>query len=195
MAQTTISAASLLILLIRLLFAGGATAAVESPIGVPNCVRWCGGVEVLYPFGIGTDARCYLPGFNLTCDSTTGRLMLDADGTLQVLSIDNVEDPFLQAQHNGDVKIDTSGNGIMSSGLRRDGPYRLWNSELILTGCNVQATVKSGNTTVASCTSLCEQDDVAPYDESSVTVQCSSGSKGCCRANIVTPGNTPGNRR
>ncbi|KAM0846973.1 hypothetical protein ACQ4PT_055322 [Festuca glaucescens] len=180
--------ALLMIILMPLLPAGGAEAAGDRaspapviPIGMPSCVRSCGGVDVPYPFGTGTDARCYLPGFNLTCDNSTGRLLLDVDGTLQVLNI-AAHIGFLKAQHIGAVKI-----GV--SGLRRDGPYTLWRSELILIGCNVQATVKSGNVTVAGCTSLCE--DAAADDDENGSVtddRCYGSSTGCCRANIVTPG-------
>jgi hypothetical protein len=91
-----------MIILMPLLPAGGAEAAGDRaspapaiPIGMPSCVRSCGGVDVPYPFGTGTDARCYLPGFNLTCDNSTGRLLLDVDGTLQVLDIGDVSDDML----------------------------------------------------------------------------------------------------
>jgi hypothetical protein len=97
-------------------------------------------------------------------------------------------------QHSGDVKIGGNGYGTLSSGLRRDGPYTLWNSELILTGCNVQATVKSGSVTVAGCTSLCEDAAAPPTadddENGSVTDRCSGSSTGCCRANIVDDGSS-----
>jgi len=166
---------------------------------MPNCVTSCGDVEVPYPFGIGTDASCYMPGFNLTCNNTDSRprLLLDADGTLQVLAI-YVDTPLLFAHRNGDVKVefggDGNGNGTFSHGLRRDGPYMLYSeSELILTGCNVQATVKSGNVTVASCTSLCrisDNDDKGPPtaddERNGPERYCSGGSTGCCRADVFT---------
>ncbi|XP_037450629.1 wall-associated receptor kinase 5-like [Triticum dicoccoides] len=204
MAQITISAvaiaATALILVPVFTFTRGSVAAAgdpsPAPIGMPKCVRSCGGVEVPYPFGIGSDASCYLPGFNLTCDNTTGsgpRLLLDTEGTLQILWNPGVG-LVMQAQRNGDVKIDGNGNGMFSRGLRRDGPYSLStvktvHSELILTGCNMQATVKSGNVIVASCTSVCgdkaDRDPYAADDESSVGLPCSGGT-GCCRAGIVT---------
>jgi hypothetical protein len=91
-----------MIILMPLLPAGGAAAAGDRasptpaiPIGMPSCVRSCGGVDVPYPFGIGTDARCYLPGFNLTCDISAGRLLLDIDDTLQVLDIGDIDVPLL----------------------------------------------------------------------------------------------------
>ncbi|XP_044414583.1 wall-associated receptor kinase 5-like [Triticum aestivum] len=195
MAQITISAAAAQLLpLLLMLFSVGASAAEDDPrpmIGMPNCVTSCGGVDVPYPFGLGPDPSCYLPGFNLTCDTAAGdaqaRLLLDVEGTLQVLSISN---SILRAQRNGDVKIDLDADGYGSStfstGLRQDGPYMLYRNELFLTGCNVQATVRRGNVAVASCTSLCEHYD-HPADSlvGGVVLYC-KGSTGCCRADIVT---------
>ncbi|KAF7082902.1 hypothetical protein CFC21_086736 [Triticum aestivum] len=176
---------------------GRAAAAASDPIGMLNCVTSCGGVKVPYPFGIGPDASCYLPGFSLICNTTGSKpwLLLDADGIIQVLRIsDNAEIPLLDVQRNGDVKISVdahgNGNSTFSRGLRRHGPYTLasYQNELILTGCNVQATVKNGNVTLASFTSLCKE-DLAPQaaeDESSLTKRCSGGT-GCCHTDIVTP--------
>ncbi|XBH60221.1 hypothetical protein VPH35_114848 [Triticum aestivum] len=210
MAQIIISAAIVapiaaaeLVLLLMLLSAGASAAAAGDPgpatIGMPNCVTSCGGVDVPYPFGLGPDPSCYLPGFNLTCDTTGGdaRLLLDGDATLQVMSI---EFSSLMAQHNGDIKIDFdadgNGKGTFSTGLwdDEDGPYTLssWN-ELILTGCNVQATVKSGNVTLASCTSLCQGLRPAARMTPDAVVECSGGT-GCCRADIVMDPFAPGDQ-
>ncbi|KAE8787159.1 wall-associated receptor kinase 2-like [Hordeum vulgare] len=133
MAQSTFSAvaiASLLLMLASLLSAGGgggAAADPSPPIGMPNCVTSCGDVEVPYPFGLGADTSCYLPGFNLTCDNTAGsrpRLLLDPDGTLQVVEIDVF--PLFHAQHNGAIKLeidaDGNGNGMFSRCLTIDAP-------------------------------------------------------------------------
>ncbi|KAM0840341.1 hypothetical protein ACQ4PT_059728 [Festuca glaucescens] len=72
-----------------------------APIGMPNCVTECGGAEVPYPFGIGPDARCYLPGFNLTCDDTSypglSILLLDSDGPLIVA---DVYDSLVEKRHH-----------------------------------------------------------------------------------------------
>jgi hypothetical protein len=57
------------------------------PVGLyGNCTTICGDVIVPYPFGL--TAGCYLPGFNLTCNTsqTPPRLFL-GDGTLQVVDI------------------------------------------------------------------------------------------------------------
>ncbi|KAM0856646.1 hypothetical protein ACQ4PT_048981 [Festuca glaucescens] len=125
---------------------------------MPDCIKFCGDVEVPYPFGIGPNASCYLPGFNLTCDDTSrsgeARLLPDAEGTLQVHHIDE-KHLYLKAQHKGDATV-SNVNGV----------------------------------TVASCTSLCgrsSDDDDHDDDSSNLTVQCSGGSTGCCRGDILTP--------
>ncbi|KAM0856647.1 hypothetical protein ACQ4PT_048982 [Festuca glaucescens] len=165
---------------------------------MPDCVESCGDMLVPYPFGIGPDASCYLPGFNLTCDDTSrsgeARLLPDAEGTLQVHYISG-EHFYLEAQHKGDVKIDGNGSGRFGScngRYRLSGSSEYFNNELILTGCNVHATVTNSNgVTVASCTSLCgrssDDDDHHDDNSSDLTVQCSGGSTGCCRGDIVTP--------
>uniref|UniRef100_A0ACD5V6Y5 Uncharacterized protein n=1 Tax=Avena sativa TaxID=4498 RepID=A0ACD5V6Y5_AVESA len=188
-----------------LLSAGGGAAGDPVPIGMPNCPTSCGGVEVPYPFGIGPDASCYLPGFNLTCDDTSSsgesRLLLDAAGTLQLLDIPDVEIHFLYAQHSGDIKIGVDAHGSGNGTFLGHGPYTLDSgNELTLTGCNVQATVKDGNITVASCTSLCQyrvnynynynnedNDEEEETQIGSVVSPCSGSSTGCCRADIVVP--------
>ena len=56
-------------------------------IGLPNCDTICGGVRVPYPFDI--NPGCYLPGFNLICNTSYDppRLLIDNNGTLQVIDI------------------------------------------------------------------------------------------------------------
>ncbi|CAN6362533.1 unnamed protein product [Urochloa humidicola] len=65
------------------------TDALQPPeqIGLPNCSTTCGDVPVPYPFGIRPG--CYKPGFNLTCDMShhPPRLVLDSNGTLEVVAI------------------------------------------------------------------------------------------------------------
>jgi hypothetical protein len=72
------------------LSAAAATAPPPARIGLPGCNTTCGDVSVPYPFGFGP-SRCYWPGFNLTCDTSRShqppRLLLDADGNLQVAEI------------------------------------------------------------------------------------------------------------
>jgi hypothetical protein len=62
----------------------------QVPTGLLGCNTTCGDVRVPYPFGFGHPG-CYLPGFNLTCDThhSPPRLLLDGNGnhTVQVVHI------------------------------------------------------------------------------------------------------------
>ncbi|XP_037450556.1 wall-associated receptor kinase 3-like [Triticum dicoccoides] len=76
---------------------------------------------------------------------------------------------------------------MFSGRLRHDVPYmfpRFGQSELIVTGCNVHATVKRGNITVASCTTLCDSLVPAAPIADDGTVRCSGGT-GCCHGDVV----------
>ncbi|XP_044414649.1 wall-associated receptor kinase 3-like [Triticum aestivum] len=139
---------------------------------MPNCVTSCDNVDVPYPFGIGPNASCYLPGFNLAGDTSGGRargsspLLPDAD---KVLWTPDVGYPFLQPHRNGELYIDVdsdgNGNGTFSSGLRHAGaPYTL---------ASCQMTVKSSHVIVASstCTSLCDCVDTEEDHQSPPTEQ------------------------
>lgn len=107
---------------VMVLMAFSAAMAVDVPPPPQNCTRTCGNVSVPYPFGVGP-AACSWPGFNLTCDMSGAegvpRLLL-GDGTLQVTEI-SIDNTSLRVLHNGDIKVDASGNGMFSGGLSDDG--------------------------------------------------------------------------
>ncbi|XP_024314588.1 wall-associated receptor kinase 5 [Brachypodium distachyon] len=147
---------------------------------MPNCDITCGDKKVPYPFGMGP-SRCYWPGFKLTCDhrtagkkSKTPRLLL-GNGTLQIEEL-YLTYPFLRVTR-------TASHGGSLDGM----PYKLWSgkNQLTLTGCNVRATLKNGNITMASCSSVCEtyETTTAPYMLTRDSLPCSGTH--CCQADIV----------
>uniref|UniRef100_A0ACD5Y2U3 Uncharacterized protein n=1 Tax=Avena sativa TaxID=4498 RepID=A0ACD5Y2U3_AVESA len=176
--------------LLPLLLPAAATAAAPRTIGQPNCKTNCGGVDVPYPFGLGP-AGCYLRGFNLTCDEDgrPPRLLL-GDSTLRVVEISTRHSTVL-VMRAGTVSIDAaSGSGTFGGGLRADGPYTLsTGNELVLTGCNVQATLQERNSSISisRCSSLCPDGmDVKAEMEDDADVgsdgrKYCDGGVGCCQ--------------
>ena len=52
-----------------------------------SCQRWCGDVEIIYPFGIG--AGCAMKGFELECNKTSADAGTNVTflGTMPLLNI------------------------------------------------------------------------------------------------------------
>lgn len=175
-----LAAAALLLMLLPL------SAAPAPVIGMPGCETRCGDKIVPYPFGMGP-SYCYLPGFNLTCDwlSDPPRLLL-GDGTFQVAEdIGYPSDATLAVVHAGNIQTDGNGRGRLGGGLGDGGPYALplAGNQLVLVGCNVRATLRSGNLTMSSCSSFCH-DGRTSYMKSGKSSMLCSG-MGCCQAPIV----------
>ncbi|CAM0952910.1 unnamed protein product [Alopecurus aequalis] len=179
--------------LLPLLFWSSAAARINRP----SCKTSCGGVDVPYPFGIGpAGAGCFLPGFNLTCDEASlhggrPRLLL-GDGTLRVVDI-SMQQSTVLVMRAGPIRIDAANDrGTFGGGLQSDGPYTLsTGNELVVTGCNVQATLHERNRSlsVSRCSSMCPvgMDIKAEMDEND-GVESSSLSKYCV-AGRLSPGN------
>ncbi|KAM0925404.1 hypothetical protein ACQ4PT_004210 [Festuca glaucescens] len=124
---------------------------------MPGCNTTCGNVTVPYPLG---PPRCYLPGFNLTCDGSlnllTGRH--DRGGRMHVLENSTVR---VMRKSQGTVNLTSSGRRFRWR-LREGGPYSLAAAnEFIVTGCNMDATLvdrRSGGN-ASSCASYCIGDN------------------------------------
>lgn len=191
MAFSTAAVQLLLMMATMLVLAGAAAAVPSPPIGMPNCETRCGNVEVPYPLGLGSNASCYLPGFNLTCDHTMEppRLLIDAS-----LRVERIGDTFVSVVHTvGANKASVLGGALDL----HDGPYFLpRGNELVVMGCNVQATLlrNPGNITVSSCLSFCRDGDIllqtgSPFGDPNDDVSCSAASPseiGCCHAPAIT---------
>ncbi|CAL4889221.1 unnamed protein product [Urochloa decumbens] len=198
-------AALLLQLIIISAAAAGAAAAATPPaaIGLPNCNTTCGNVRVPYPFGF--EPGCYLPGFNLTCDTThhPPRLLL-GDGSLRVvnISLGRNNNTVRVVRAGAIINATSSSNNVISSGFSfAGGSYALATSnELVVSGCNVVATLVDGvgagagvadnnlsDTVISGCASLC-----SGWDNSAVglaaakdkTCKYCSGIIGCCQAPV-----------
>ncbi|XP_044343505.1 uncharacterized protein [Triticum aestivum] len=188
MAQITtilgvVMAATAVVMLTPPLLAGAEVSPVEAQ-GMPNCDIACGNMSVPYPFGMGP-ARCYWPGFQLTCNRTSDppRLLL-GDGTLQVQELSLVP-TFVAVIRTGDIKVDGNGEGTLGGGLTADGPYTISSNQLIVTGCNVQATLKNGDVTVSSCSSICINSDGLSEALSTLEEGRQCTGNGCCQSDTV----------
>nr|CAB3452723.1 unnamed protein product [Digitaria exilis] len=162
-----------------------------------NCTTMCGDVAVPYPFG--TTAGCYLPGFNLTCDTNhePPRLSL-GDGTLQVvgISLENstvrVVGPDIPMVES--VWKDYVANGTWGGqgwGLSDEGPYILSeeHNEFVLLGCALFAELGIsglfGNKVINTCGSICSGevlDNGHDFSEQPNSRRCQKCSGlGCCQ--------------
>lgn len=162
-------------------------AAGAEVIGMPGCETSCGNMSVPYPFGMGPSYCYHSPGFNLTCDRSSNppRLLL-GDGTLQVTEDIGYSMPMLTVVYTGDIKTDGGGRGRLG-GLGEGGPCALMPSmnKLILLGCNVRATLRSGNVTMSSCSSVCGKGVASGMASLFGQDDMLCSGIGCCEAPIV----------
>ncbi|KAF7082422.1 hypothetical protein CFC21_086294 [Triticum aestivum] len=166
-----------------------------------SCMTYCGNVEVPYPFGIGPSTSCYLqPGFNLTCDTSVNppRLLLgSSDFQVTHISLDNSMVHVVRRDALITVMSNTERIWVFPEylGSTKDftfffpgeAPFSLsTRNELVVTGCNAQATLFRHPGIIGGCASLCSNSN----DTSTSTgLGGSSGGKycrfnGCCQTHI-----------
>ncbi|KAL6844959.1 hypothetical protein ACP4OV_025618 [Aristida adscensionis] len=174
-AAATIAAALVIVLQLSLSAsppaAAAASAAADHPATMEHCRKArCGEVEVPYPFGITPGCSYPAPGFNLTCDTSHDPpWLLLGDGTTRVVSIFPKNSTTMIVHRTGAVAV---GGGGGSSGsivghgkwpgagsvFGKDGPFVLapYGNELVVTGCNVMATLRDANGSfVSGCSAVC----------------------------------------
>ncbi|KAF6987960.1 hypothetical protein CFC21_005554 [Triticum aestivum] len=170
------------------------------------CSYSCGDVDVPFPFGIGPNG-CYRPGFDLTCDRSSNppRLFLDREvGVEKISLLDNT----VRVLVDGATASMTSKSVGSSGGFdyfftgREATPYSLStnNNELILVGCNVQASLfgdGDDQATISGCTSFCPVNRSTGSTYASRQVPSGGSDRycygiGCCQARIsISANNTP----
>jgi hypothetical protein len=178
-----------------------------APFALPNnCNDTCGVVRVPYPFGFGP-SHCYMPGFNLTCDTrhSPPRLLLDSNGTIQVASI-SLSDSTMHVIHHTRIESNsitsTYSGSSDGSGDTRSFSFQLPDigesymlsarNEFIIFGDGVQATLygnkhrngSGANSNITGC--VVSSFFSGLFDE----YRNCSGSDRCCHAPILA-GSTP----
>jgi hypothetical protein len=137
--------------------AAATTKRVESLTVAPGCPASCGGVDIPYPFGIGSGF--FRKGFEIECINNGPVL---AGTTLQVvqLSVDPAESQVMlpvawqcyNASNPGEAEDYSNGETKMN----KDGVYRISNTQnmLVVLGCNTFGfTASAGN--FKGCMSYC----------------------------------------
>ncbi|KAL6851953.1 hypothetical protein ACP4OV_020138 [Aristida adscensionis] len=146
---------SMLSLLLALLLA--ATAATAGSLTVtPGCQGSCGGVDIPYPFGIGTG--CFRKGFEITCvnNGSAGLMPVLATTTttqsIRVLSLSVAPRPEARvmlpvAWQCFNSTGDFTGYFYGDVNVNPEGVYRISDTmnELYVLGCNTLAYTRSGN--------------------------------------------------
>ncbi|CAN6362514.1 unnamed protein product [Urochloa humidicola] len=176
-------------------------ASAAPAIGLPGCDTTCGGVSVPYPFGFGP-SRCYWPGLNLTCDTTTTRSCSSATAPYVSPTSPSRMPPCASCAPAGFI-INATGdftsegwNVSFGHAFTRYGYQLSYGHELVVSGCNVMATlvVDNGNKAPrinAGCATFCtmhgEDIQLATHDYSKYCTGIGTGTglSPCCQAPLV----------
>nr|CAB3456432.1 unnamed protein product [Digitaria exilis] len=193
----TLLLAPTVLLLLAADAAGGKGPSVLLPEG--NCTTMCGDVVVPYPFG--TTAGCYLPGFNLTCNTShEPPLLFLGNGTLQVVGISlekstvHIVGPHIHMVESvGTDYVATGTWGGPAWGLSDEGPYILSReyNELVLFGCPFFAELvmpSDRDQVINTCGSICSGGSWDSYGdecwEQPNSRLCKCSGIGCCQVII-----------
>ena len=85
-----------------------------------SCQRWCGDVEIIYPFGIG--AHCAMKGFELNCNNNKdGRSFLTVFGVIPVRNISLLD---------GQVRIMKHISSMFYNRSTKEIHYSIWGRNL-----------------------------------------------------------------
>uniref|UniRef100_A0ACD5TXT2 Uncharacterized protein n=1 Tax=Avena sativa TaxID=4498 RepID=A0ACD5TXT2_AVESA len=132
--------------------AGAATETAESLAVTRGCATSCGGVDIPYPFGVGSG--CFRKGFEIECvDNNNGPVLAGTSLRVVHLSVDPAESLVMlpvgwmcyNASNPGESQDDW-GDGTTT--MNRDGVYRISNARnmLVVLGCNTMAYTASRRT-------------------------------------------------
>ncbi|XP_037410670.1 wall-associated receptor kinase 3-like isoform X1 [Triticum dicoccoides] len=162
--------------------------------GMPDCDITCGNMSVPYPFGMGP-ARCYWPGFNLTCNTSqrpAKLLLVLLEYPIHVTEI-SLQNNTVRLSSYFIMHIDPSHSTTFILRNFSGTPYSLsTGNEFILWGCNLQATLTGGGLEdfISGCASFC------PSNVSDTNVETAlrrrgryCNGMGCCQANIPMSSN------
>lgn len=174
-----------------------AVAAILPTIGAlpppsSNCQRYCGDVQIPYPFGIGPESpdHCSMPGFNLSCNDNGNGVMRPFYSNVEVLDISMLQGRARmlneissycysttdQNMHYNDWSLDFGGTPYMFSGT---------SNKFTVIGCQSLAYITDdGNTNkkyTTGCVAMCQRSDVQNLTTSDDD---SCSGIGCCQTAI-----------
>ncbi|KAL6623584.1 hypothetical protein ACP70R_033463 [Stipagrostis hirtigluma subsp. patula] len=180
-------------LLPALLLAASAAAAGSPTTVKPGCARSCGGVEIPYPFGIGTG--CSRKGFEIACvnNGSSGDVPVLATTTqaIRVLNLSVAPRPVARVMLPVAWQCFNSTGGLTGYFLgdvnvNPEGVYRISDTmnELYVLGCNSLAYTKGGPVSNGRQNYMYYAGCVAYSNSSSGPRDGECASIGCCHVDI-----------
>uniref|UniRef100_A0A0D9W3Y1 Protein kinase domain-containing protein n=1 Tax=Leersia perrieri TaxID=77586 RepID=A0A0D9W3Y1_9ORYZ len=163
-----------------LLWFGAAMTLAGSAAMAAGCERSCGGIDIPYPFGL--EPACALPGFNLTCNTTTG-VGKPYFYDVELLNISLIEGRVRMRIGIANYCYNDTSRGMSGwyRGLDLIGtPYRLSDTgnKFTAIGCRTLAYLNVDGVLTTGCVATCQEDDLV-----SLTDGACSGI-GCCETAI-----------